>query len=256
METVCYTGAVAQKRLATTSISSRTGCCLYRLRHQCSDWGGKSVIMQRVQSKTICTNKRCDRDVGHQMATFCYSGVAVQKRLAVTSINSRTGCCPYRLAHQCSDWGGKSVIMQRVDSKTICTNKRCDPDVGHQVETFCYTGAVAQKRLAMTSIRSRTGSCLYRLPHQCSDWGGKSVIMQRVQSKTICTNKRCDRGWASDGNFLSHWRCGAEAVGSDLDQQQNWLLSVPSSPPMLGLGRQICHHAEGRLKNHLYQQKM
>ena len=36
----------------------------------------------------------------------------------------------------------------------------------------------------------------------------------------------------------------AAAVGSDLGQQQNWLLSVPSCPSVLGLGLQICHHAE------------
>ena len=44
--------------------------------------------------------------------------------------------------------------------------------------------------------------------------------------------------------FWLHWRYGAEAVGGDHGQQQNWLLSVPSSPSVLGLGRQICHNAE------------
>ena len=259
MATFCYTGVAVQKRLVVTSISSRTGCCLYRLPQQCSDCGGKSVIMQRVDSKIICTNKRCDRDVGHQMATVCCTGVAVHKRLAVTSISSRTGCCLYRLLRQRSDWGGKICHHAEVDSKNICTNKRCDRDVGHQMATFCNTGlavqkrlavtsvsnrtgcclyrlshqrsdwcgtichdaegrlknhlykrcdrevghqmatlcctgAAVQKRLVVTSISSRTGCCLYRLPQQYSDWDGKSIIMQRVESKIICTSPRCDRG--------------------------------------------------------------
>ena len=189
VETVCHTGAVAQKRLAVVSVNSSTGCCLYRLLHQCSAWGGKSVIMQRPTQKTICTNKRCDRDDGHQMANFCYTGVAVQKRLAVTSISSRTGCCLYRLLRQCSDWGGKSVIMQRSTQKNICTNKRCDRDVGHQMGTFCYTGVAVQKRFAVTSVNNRTGCFLYRLAHQYSDWGGKSVIMQKSTQNHLYQQK-------------------------------------------------------------------
>ena len=168
--------------------------------------GGKSVIMQRVDSKTICTNKRCDRDVGHQMATFCCTGVAVHKRLAITSISSRTGCCLYRLLRQCSDWGGKSVIMQRSTHKTFVPTTDVTVTLGIRWELFVTLALRCKKRLAVTSLSSRTGYCLYRLLHQYSDRGGKSV-MQRVDSKIICTNKRCDHDVrVSDGNFFLHWR--------------------------------------------------
>ena len=77
-----------------------------------------------------------------------------------------------------------------------------------------------------------------------------------VDSKTICANKRCDRdAWISNGNVLLCWRCGAEAVDSDLDHKQKWLLSVPSSSSMLGLKRQICHHAEVDSKNQCSESK-
>ena len=118
--------------------------------------------------------------------------------------------------------------------------------LGYQMATFCYTGvAVQSKRLAVKSISNRTGCCLCRLPHQCSDWARQICHHAEVDSKSTCTNKRCGRDVRlSNGNFLLHWRRSAKTVGNDLDQQQNWLLSVPSSPSMLGLGRQICHHAE------------
>ena len=37
----------------------------------------------------------------------------------------------------------------------------------------------------------------------------------------------------------------------NLDQKQNWLFSVPSSPSELGLGRQFCHHAEVHSRSNL-----
>ena len=190
----------------------------------------------QVDSKSICSNKRCDRDVGNFLLHWRCGAAA-------TSIRSRSGCCLYRLPHLCSALRGKSVIMQsstqkpfvptkdvtvtlgiwwqfllhkccgakavgndldepqnwllsvlsspsmlrlgrqichhaEVGSKTMCTDKWCDRDVGHQMATCCYTGVAVQKRLAVISISSRTGCCLYRLSHQCSAWRGKSVIMQ------------------------------------------------------------------------------
>ena len=142
-----------------------------------------------VDSKSICTNKRCDRDVGHQMGTFCYTGVAVQKRLAVTSLSSRTGCCLYRLLHQCSDWGGISVIMQKSTQKKSVPTKDMTVTFGYHMEKFCCTGVAVQKRLAVTSVNNRTDCCLYRLAHQYSDWGGKSVIMQKSTQKKLSQRK-------------------------------------------------------------------
>ena len=43
-----------------------------------------------------------------------------------------------------------------------------------------------------------------------------------VDTKKICPDERYDRDvWISYGKILLHWRRGAEAVGSDLGQQQN-----------------------------------
>ena len=75
------------------------------------------VTTHKSTQNPVMSNERCGRDVGHQMANFCYTGVAVQKRLAVTSISSRTGCCLCRLHHLYSAWRGKSAIMQRSTQK-------------------------------------------------------------------------------------------------------------------------------------------
>ena len=66
-----------------------------------------------------------------------------------------------------------------------------------------------------------------------------------VDSKTICNNKVCDRDVGHHmATFCYTGVAGAKAMGSDLNQQQTWLLSAPSSQSTLGLGRRVCHHAD------------
>ena len=102
----------------------------------CARTGVANLSSCRRRPKTNCINQRCDRDVGHQVATFCYTGVAVQIRLAMTSINSRTGCCLYRLPHQCSAWCGKSVIMQRSTQKPFVPSKDVIVTLGSRWQRF------------------------------------------------------------------------------------------------------------------------
>ena len=139
-----------QKRLAVTSISSRTGSCLYRLARQICHHS-------EVDAKFCYVNERCGRDVGHQMANFCYTGVAVQNRLAVTSISSRTGCCLYRLPHQCSAWGGKSVITQRSTQKPVQRVKNMN-------KTSIMIDLIEQERTAKPTMKT-----LLRLPRSHSN---------------------------------------------------------------------------------------
>ena len=72
--------------------------------------------MQRSTQNPVVPTKGVTATWGCQMATLSH-WVAVQKRFAVTSISNRTGCCLHRRPHQCSDWGGISVIMQRSAQK-------------------------------------------------------------------------------------------------------------------------------------------
>ena len=209
-----------------------------------------------VDSKTICTNERCDRDVG-----ISDGNLLLHWRRGAKAVGSNLDQQQNWLLSVPSSPSILGLTRQfrhhaEVDAKTTCTNKRCDRDVRHQMATFCYTGATVQKRLAVTSINNRTGCCLCRLPHQCSDWGGKSVIMQRSTQKPPAPTKDVTVTLGTRWHFLLHWRRGAKTVGSDHDQQQNWLLSLPSSPSMLGLGWQICHHAEIDSKIQLCQRKV
>ena len=189
MATFCCTGVAVQKTVGSDLDQQQNWLLSVPSSPSMLGLGRQICDHAEVDSKSICTKKRCGRDVGHQMATFCYTGATVQMRLAVTSISSRTGCCLYGLAHQCSDWGAKPIIMQRSTHNPVVPTKNLTATLGYQMATFCYTGAAVQKRLAVTSINNRTGCCLHRLAHQYSDWGGKSVTMQKLTQKNLYQRK-------------------------------------------------------------------
>ena len=100
-----------------------------------------------VDSKKSVPTKDMTVTLGYQMAKFCYTGVAVPKRLAVTSVSSRTGCCLYRLLRQCSDWGGKSVIMQRSTQKTFVPTKDVTVTLGIRWELFVTLASLCRSGL-------------------------------------------------------------------------------------------------------------
>ena len=87
----------------------------------------------------------------------------------------------------------------------------------------------------------------------------RQIIHQReVRQKSSGANKNCDTSSVTWRHYLAHAvgkktadpdlglasPCDGNNTHMNLDQKQNWLLSVASSPSVLGLGRQFCHHAE------------